>query len=68
MDLISIVPICYYLNADIQKEQIIKDNIKTGIYRWINVVYGKSYVGFSMNLSIRFKNYFNITFKNLMMI
>jgi hypothetical protein len=69
MDLISIVPICYYLNADIQKEQIIKDNIKkTSIYRWINVVYGKSYVGSYMNLSIKFKNYFNITFKNLMMI
>lgn len=69
MDLISIVPICYYLNADIKNEQIIKDNIKkTSIYRWINVVYGKSYVGSYMNLSIKFKNYFNITFKNLMMI
>jgi hypothetical protein len=34
INLISIVPICSYLNADTQKEQIIKDNIKkAGIYR-----------------------------------
>jgi hypothetical protein len=63
MDLISIIPIRSYLNADTQKEQICKDNIqKTGIYRWTHIVSGKSYVGSSTNLSIRFKNYFNISY------
>jgi hypothetical protein len=63
MDLISIVPICSYLNVDTKKDQILKDNLKkTGIYRWTNIVSGKSYVGSSTDLSIRFKNYFNITY------
>ena len=63
VNLISIVPICSYFKADTQKEQIIKDNLKkAGIYRWTNLVSGKCYVGSSTNLSIRFKNYFNVNY------
>ena len=52
-----------YNNADIQKQQICTDNYnKTGIYSWTNVISGKSYVGSSLDLSIRFKNYFNISY------
>ncbi len=52
-----------YDNADIQKQQICtENNNKTGIYRWTHVISGKSYVGSSLDLSIRFKNYFNISY------
>ena len=52
-----------YINADIQKLDILRDNKnKSGIYRWINLGNGKSYVGSSINLSLRIKNYFNISF------
>ena len=59
----NFVPIRSYPNAYIQKEQICRDNRgKTGIYRWTNVISGKSYVGSSINLSNRFRDYFNINF------
>ena len=52
-----------YENADIQKQQICTHNKnKTGIYRWTHVISGKSYVGSSLDISIRFKNYFNISY------
>lgn len=63
INLISIVPIRSYLNADTQKRQICKDNRrKIDIYRWTNIISGKSYVGSSVNLSIRFRYYFNINY------
>lgn len=58
---LSIIPICSYSNIDTQKRQICKDNKgKAGIYRWINVVNNKDYIGSSINLSIRFRDYFSI--------
>ena len=43
-----------YENADIQKQQICTDNKnKTGIYRWTQVISGKSYLGSFLDLSIR---------------
>jgi group I intron endonuclease len=49
-----------YLNPDKEKELIIQDNKnRTGIYRWVNIDSGKSYIGSSANLSTRFKQYFN---------
>lgn len=52
-----------YDNADLQKQQICSDNKnKTGVYKWTLVTSGKSYVGSSLDLSIRFKNYFNISY------
>lgn len=45
INLISIVPICSYLNADTQNKQIYKDNKgKAGIYKWTNIISGKIYV------------------------
>lgn len=56
-------PIRSYSNIDTQKIQICKDNKgKTGIYRWTNIISGKSYVGSSINLAIRFRDYFNINY------
>jgi excinuclease UvrABC nuclease subunit len=43
-----------YLNAKVQKPEILKDQRgKSGIYRWVNKINGKSYVGSAVNLSIR---------------
>ena len=63
INLISIIPIRSYSNIDIEKKQIRIDNKgKTGIYRLTHVISKKSYVGSSVNLSIRFGNYFNINY------
>nr|ATI20437.1 GIY-YIG endonuclease [Juglanconis juglandina] len=35
---------------------------KVGIYRWVNLINGKTYVGSSGNLSDRFRQYFNIEY------
>jgi group I intron endonuclease len=54
------VPVRIYLNADKEKEYIVNENKgRTGIYRWVHIESGKSYVGSARNLSIRFKQYFN---------
>lgn len=48
------VPVASYLNADTQKYIILKDNKdKLGIYRCINILINKSYIGSSGNLSPR---------------
>lgn len=59
----SVVPIKVYSNADTMKQDIIKDNHKkAGIYRWINNVNGNTYIGSSINLSKRFRLYYNYDF------
>lgn len=56
----NLEPVKVYLNPDKEKEFIIQDNKnRTGIYRWVNIDSGKSYIGSSVNLSTRFKQYFN---------
>src|SRR4051812_21027576 len=55
------VPIKIYENADIDKVQIFADNRdKLGVYRWINNENGNTYVGSSVNLSVRFYSYFSL--------
>ena len=59
----SWVPAKKYENADLDKLQIIKENTKkAGVYRWVNRVNGNSYVGSSVNLGDRFRQYFSVTF------
>nr|YP_009663678.1 hypothetical protein [Dactylella tenuis]QCW06817.1 hypothetical protein [Dactylella tenuis] len=51
------------LMADIQKKELLKDNKnKIGIYRWNNLLNGKSYIGSSINLGKRLRDYFNISY------
>lgn len=61
-----------YLNADIDKEKIVKENRnKSGVYRWTNLNTGFIYIGSSINLAKRFKDYFSyshLTKKNKMII
>jgi len=52
-------PVVVYANADLQKVDIIQENkSKSGIYRWINLVSGKTYIGSSVNLSRRLAEYY----------
>ena len=47
----TVVPVIIYRNADIDKLRIIKDNKgKSGVYRWVNLINGKSYIGSSVDL------------------
>lgn len=56
-------PILSYENADVLKNSIINDNKgKAGVYNWLNLISGKSYVGSSINLGKRFQNYFNYNY------
>lgn len=57
----SFKPEVIYSNADTQKELIFRDNNgKSGVYRWINNINGKTYVGSSINLSHRFYQYYSL--------
>jgi hypothetical protein len=57
--LLGVTPIVVYTNSDLEKQRIIKENKgKSGIYRWVNKESVKSYVGSSVNLSNRFKQYY----------
>lgn len=56
-----IVPVKIYANADIEKDQIIKDNKdKSGIYKWRCLVNDKMYIGSSVSLGKRFYRYYNL--------
>jgi GIY-YIG catalytic domain-containing protein/NUMOD1 domain-containing protein len=58
---LDIKPIVKYDNADIDKVKIFADNRnKLGVYRWINNKNGNTYVGSSVNLSVRFYSYFSL--------
>lgn len=55
----SIIPTIIYINSDLEKDKAIEQNInKPGLYRWTNVVNNKTYIGSSINLSRRFKEYY----------
>lgn len=56
----NIKSIVSYNNAEKYKSLIYKENKnKSGIYRWTNLITGKSYVGSSNNLFLRFKKYYS---------
>jgi len=49
-----------YGNAELLKETILKDNYdKSGIYRWVNNLNKKTYVGSGVNLAKRLGSYYN---------
>jgi group I intron endonuclease len=55
-----VTPVKLYPNADILKQEIVQDNKgKVGIYRWVNLISGKAYIGSSANLGRRLAFYFN---------
>ena len=53
-------PVKSYGNADLLREAVLKDNRgKPGIYRWVNKLNNKSYVGSGVNLAKRLGSYYN---------
>lgn len=52
----TIIPLISYTNAEKYKSTILFEN-KSGIYRWNNLITGKSYVGSSISLDKRFSIY-----------
>lgn len=57
----SIVPVVSYLNIDVNKSLIYKENKgKSGIYRLNNLITDKCYVGSSVSLSSRFSHYYSL--------
>lgn len=54
-----LIPAKIYPNADLQKQDIIKENqSKSSIYRWVNIINGRSYVGSAVNLSKRISEHY----------
>lgn len=63
LNCLTFMPIVCYNDALSKKKQILSENMgKTGIYRWTHLESNKSYIGSSVNLGKRLKNYFNTTF------
>ena len=59
----SFVPVLKYENADLQKKQVVKENKgRSGVYLWQNNVNGNCYIGSSVDLGRRFKNYFSFNY------
>jgi len=55
-----IVPAVVYSNPDAEKERILKENRgKSGVYRFTNLINGKSYIGSSSSINRRLREYFN---------
>jgi len=53
------IPVVFYTKPERQKDSILKENMgRAGIYRWTNKLNGKSYIGSSVNLSNRLKQYY----------
>jgi group I intron endonuclease len=58
---IKLLLVTTYNNPDSEKVQILKDNtLKAGVYMWKHIESGKRYVGSTLNINIRMKNYYNI--------
>nr|YP_010303541.1 GIY endonuclease [Purpureocillium takamizusanense]UNI92570.1 GIY endonuclease [Purpureocillium takamizusanense] len=61
-----IKPIYTYTNPYLNRREIYKNlNNKCGIYLWTNIISDKKYIGSSVNLSRRLKDYFNKSYLQL---
>lgn len=57
----NVKPQIKYYNADADKINIFTDNRnKIGVYSWINNLNGNTYIGSSINLSVRFYTYYSL--------
>jgi len=60
-NLISVSPVKVYGDAELFKEVILKDNLgQSGIYRWVNNVNNKTFVGSGKDLKIRLACYYKL--------
>lgn len=57
---VKVNPIICYSNANLDKYKILEDNKnKGGIYRWVNNINNKSYIGSSIDLRLRMYKYYS---------
>jgi hypothetical protein len=57
---IKLIPVVTYNNACLNKFIIYEENNKkSGVYRWNNLITGKSYIGSSISLGNRFRIYYS---------
>ena len=62
---LSAIALITYADALSERKVILNNNNnKSGVYRWINLVNGKSYVGSSANLGYRLKQYYSVSYLN----
>jgi len=58
-----VIPVVTYTNTDINKYKIYVENRKkSGIYKWNNLISGRSYIGSSVSLSRRFTQYYSFNY------
>ncbi len=56
----NFTPVAVYPNAHLQEKLILQENKgRSGVYRWVNLINGKSYIGSGVDLRIRISKYFN---------
>lgn len=61
INFIDTKPVVKYDDADVDKVKIFANNRnKSGVYRWVNKKNGKTYVGSSINLSVRLYTYYSL--------
>jgi len=61
----KIKPVAVYKNCRQEKSRILKENRnKVAVYRWVNNVNNKTYIGSSVNLSVRLYKYFSLNHLN----
>lgn len=59
-DVKLVSPVKFYENAEVFKDEVLKDNRdQSGVYRWVNNLNGKTYVGSGVNLAKRLGSYYN---------
>ena len=59
-DVKLVSPIKSYRYSEASKNEVLKDNKgQSGVYRWVNNLNGKTYVGSGVNLTKRLVSYYN---------
>ena len=62
-NVLLITPLVVYPSAKDSKDLVLKENKgKSGIYRWVNLTTGDSYIGSASDLSVRLKKYYSINY------
>lgn len=57
-----VTPSVVYANADEDKLSLLADNKRAGVYRWVNKVNGKTYIGSSINIRVRMYKYYDLRY------
>ena len=57
----AVKPLVVYFNCELEKSRILTENKdKAVVYRWVNNINNKTYIGISINLPIRLHKYYSV--------